>query len=695
MSSRARERRRCLEVLGVQEDATDDDIKKAYRRMALIFHPDKNQSEDAKEKFQEIGYAHKYLIEGPSAVGFQEDGQFTGQAGGHDVPINILTRLFPWMMGDFGLARPSPSPFGGLFGHHFSSPFHQSPIQQFFMDPFSGMHGFDDYDDSDDGEEIVIMQNGRITVIKSGNKGHSRRRRNTRRPQQHHDPFLSRSQQHHDPFLSRSQQHHDPFLSRSAHLNNRQSQFHSDNSRTHHLTSDNVHRPSSRFDPRRSSDTSDFYHRRSTTSQNSSTNTPNKASYGSGNLNDQFTTGTQSSGTSKVHSTPTQNNDSKEGKSKTKPQTVITSRKERKKQKKANKPASQTKPATSNVTTGDDMPEMVESGSEDNDSIYDNIDDIETSQVPLKLNKKQRRKLKRERERLEKKMAQTNSGNVKLSRIPQEVEEDDETSSNSSATNAAEEKRKQEHADDNIHLFDHLAPQSYQDEEEMLRIAMEISKMEVNNIDDDSFSQDDTHSNYDNLTNEGQSSKSQDNTSWYDDIGKSPFAKTPMEDMKKTYYKDMSSTNFDPASYYKSSQPQEPRSQKNYSKYNKENFASGHSSGVDSTSRSHGATSQGHEPSSNSQNTRYYYSKDNKGPEKPVEQHHQKYFKSSTKPYNSQKEKHSFDLDEPDDVPLNLNDVKTRGAPIGSFHTQEVLNNSLNVPKGIHVTQINHVYRKK
>ncbi|CAG2204320.1 unnamed protein product [Mytilus edulis] len=435
MSSRARERRRCLEVLGVQEDATDDDIKKAYRRMALIFHPDKNQR--------------------PSAVGFQEDGQFTGQAGGHDVPINILTRLFPWMMGDFGVARPSPSPFGGLFGHPFSSPFHQSPFQQFFMDPFSGMHGgFDDYDDSDDGEEIVIMQNGRITVIKTGNKGHSRRRRTTRRPQQHQDPFLSRS----------------------AHFNNRQSQFHSDNSHIHHPTSDNVHR----FNPRKSSDSSDFHHRRSsnsqnssdtsgfherrpTNSQNSSTNTPNRTSYGSGNFNDQFSTGNQSSGTSKVHSTSTQNNDSKEGKSKTKPQTVITSRKERKKQKKANKPVIQTKPAT-----GDATPEMVESESEDNDSIYDNIDDIETSQVPLKLNKKQRRKLKRERERLEKEMAETSSGNVKMSGkpVPQEVEDDDETSSNSSATNNTEEKRK--HADDNIHLFSPCSTVTF--EEEMMQL---------------------------------------------------------------------------------------------------------------------------------------------------------------------------------------------------------------------------------
>ncbi|KAK3098997.1 hypothetical protein FSP39_025090, partial [Pinctada imbricata] len=40
------------------------EIKKAYRKLALQLHPDKNDSEDAKEKFQEISYAYKYLTEG-------------------------------------------------------------------------------------------------------------------------------------------------------------------------------------------------------------------------------------------------------------------------------------------------------------------------------------------------------------------------------------------------------------------------------------------------------------------------------------------------------------------------------------------------------------------------------------------------------------------------------------------------------
>jgi hypothetical protein len=52
-------------VLGVRQGASGDEIRKAYRRKAMEYHPDRNHSEEAQEKFITISEAYEYLTSHP------------------------------------------------------------------------------------------------------------------------------------------------------------------------------------------------------------------------------------------------------------------------------------------------------------------------------------------------------------------------------------------------------------------------------------------------------------------------------------------------------------------------------------------------------------------------------------------------------------------------------------------------------
>ena len=49
------------EVLGVDKNASDDEIKSAFKKLAKKYHPDVSKEENAAEKFKEVGEAYSVL----------------------------------------------------------------------------------------------------------------------------------------------------------------------------------------------------------------------------------------------------------------------------------------------------------------------------------------------------------------------------------------------------------------------------------------------------------------------------------------------------------------------------------------------------------------------------------------------------------------------------------------------------------
>lgn len=110
-------------ILGVSKDASEAEIKSAFRKLAKEYHPDKNKAQDAEVKFKEIGEAYAVLSDSQKRKNYDQfgtadfnDGGFSGHGGFDpgDIDLDSILRDF----------------FGGSFGGGFSRTYGQTRSQK-------------------------------------------------------------------------------------------------------------------------------------------------------------------------------------------------------------------------------------------------------------------------------------------------------------------------------------------------------------------------------------------------------------------------------------------------------------------------------------------------------------------------------------------------------------------------------------
>lgn len=71
------------ETLGIPKTASSDEIKKAYKKMAMKYHPDRNKgSKDAEEKFKSVNEAYQVLSDEKKKKNYDQFGSAEGGFGG-------------------------------------------------------------------------------------------------------------------------------------------------------------------------------------------------------------------------------------------------------------------------------------------------------------------------------------------------------------------------------------------------------------------------------------------------------------------------------------------------------------------------------------------------------------------------------------------------------------------------------------
>lgn len=143
------------EILGVSKGASEREIKSAYRKLAVKWHPDKNKSQEAERRFKEINEAYEVLSDTKKRQAYDQFGHAAFTPGGQAPPGGFEGFPFgfgggsgakTWQQGPFRVTYTQyggggPSADSGFEGFDFSDPF--EIFEQFFgfASPFERREG--------------------------------------------------------------------------------------------------------------------------------------------------------------------------------------------------------------------------------------------------------------------------------------------------------------------------------------------------------------------------------------------------------------------------------------------------------------------------------------------------------------------------------------------------------------------------
>jgi molecular chaperone DnaJ len=99
------DKRDYYDTLGVQRNASTEEIKRAYRKLAMQYHPDRNKSDDAAAKFKEINEAYEVLHDGEKRQMYDRFGHagLRGNGGASDMGgFGGFSDIFEDLFGGFG-----------------------------------------------------------------------------------------------------------------------------------------------------------------------------------------------------------------------------------------------------------------------------------------------------------------------------------------------------------------------------------------------------------------------------------------------------------------------------------------------------------------------------------------------------------------------------------------------------------------